>query len=170
MTAVATKKTTRPSWHPGSLQVLLTSQPKTMPTATSPTSLQTLSWARTWDQKQMLNITTPREGREIAVDFEAHERRVGGQGILSGDPVGESRPLPVLHRVSSRRLRCPRGAHRLGGAVHLPPFTRPQRRRRAFRLTRHTPGDVLVEDDRQPSTFSGIGGRRASLRSKPSAL
>ena len=31
MTAVATRKTTRPSWHPGSLQVLLTSQPQTMP-------------------------------------------------------------------------------------------------------------------------------------------
>jgi hypothetical protein len=26
-------------WHPGSLQVLLTSQPKTMPTPTSPTSV-----------------------------------------------------------------------------------------------------------------------------------
>jgi len=39
MTAVAIRKTTNPNWQPGSLQVLLVSQPKTMPMPTSPPSL-----------------------------------------------------------------------------------------------------------------------------------
>src|SRR6266849_11129964 len=39
MTAVTTRKTTRPSWQPGSLQVLLASQPRTTPTPTSPAPL-----------------------------------------------------------------------------------------------------------------------------------
>src|SRR5713101_6429894 len=39
MTAVATRKITNPTWHPGSVQVLLISQPKTMPAPANQTSL-----------------------------------------------------------------------------------------------------------------------------------
>src|SRR5882762_966894 len=39
MTAVATRKTASPIWQPGSLQVLLISQPKTKPLPANPASL-----------------------------------------------------------------------------------------------------------------------------------
>ena len=58
MTAVATRKTTSPSWHPGSLQVLLANQPRTTPTPTSPLSLTARphDWAL---RKTHRNTTAP---------------------------------------------------------------------------------------------------------------